>query len=386
MNNTEFYDRLGVSKDASQDEIKKAYRKMSKKYHPDINKEPGAEEKYKEVQEAYETLGDEQKRAAYDQYGAAGANGGFGGGTGGFDGFNGGAGFGGFEDIFSSFFGGGGATRNPNAPRQGDDLQYRVDLTFEEAVFGVEKEVSYNREATCETCSGTGAKPGTSPVTCSRCHGQGVINVDTQTPLGMMRRQVTCDVCHGTGKEIKDPCPTCHGSGHEKKSHKVSVKIPAGVETGQQIRLQGQGEAGFNGGPYGDLFVIIKVLPSKEFERDGSTIYYSMNISFVQAALGDTVEVPTVHGKVELTIPAGTQTGKTFRLRGKGAPKLRGGGQGDQHVTVNIVTPTKLNPAQVAALKDFAKAGGDKPVTLKKKGLFDKAKDFFRRGDRKSVV
>ena len=373
MNNTEFYDRLGVSKDASQDEIKKAYRKMSKKYHPDINKEPGAEEKYKEVQEAYETLGDEQKRAAYDQYGAAGANGGFGGGTGGFDG----AGFGGFEDIFSSFFGGGGATRNPNAPRQGDDLQYRVDLTFEEAVFGVEKEVSYNREATCETCSGTGAKPGTSPVTCSRCHGQGVINVDTQTPLGMMRRQVTCDVCHGTGKEIKDPCPTCHGSGHEKKSHKVSVKIPAGVETGQQIRLQGQGEAGFNGGPYGDLFVIIKVLPSKEFERDGSTIYYSMNISFVQAALGDTVEVPTVHGKVELTIPAGTQTGKTFRLRGKGAPKLRGGGQGDQHVTVNIVTPTKLNPAQVAALKDFAKAGGDKPVTLKKKGLFDKAKDFF---------
>ena len=377
MNNTEFYDRLGVSKDASQDEIKKAYRKMSKKYHPDINKEPGAEEKYKEVQEAYETLGDEQKRAAYDQYGAAGANGGFGGGTGGFDGFNGGAGFGGFEDIFSSFFGGGGATRNPNAPRQGDDLQYRVDLTFEEAVFGVEKEVSYNREATCETCSGTGAKPGTSPVTCSRCHGQGVINVDTQTPLGMMRRQVTCDVCHGTGKEIKDPCPTCHGSGHEKKSHKVSVKIPAGVETGQQIRLQGQGEAGFNGGPYGDLFVIIKVLPSKEFERDGSTIYYSMNISFVQAALGDTVEVPTVHGKVELTIPAGTQTGKTFRLRGKGAPKLRGGGQGDQHVTVNIVTPTKLNPAQVAALKDFAKAGGDKPVTLKKKGLFDKAKDFF---------
>lgn len=377
MNNTEFYDRLGVSKDASQDEIKKAYRKMSKKYHPDINKEPGAEEKYKEVQEAYETLGDEQKRAAYDQYGAAGANGGFGGGTGGFDGFNGGAGFGGFEDIFSSFFGGGGATRNPNAPRQGDDLQYRVDLTFEEAVFGVEKEVSYNREATCETCSGTGAKPGTSPVTCSRCHGQGVINVDTQTPLGMMRRQVTCDVCHGTGKEIKDPCPTCHGSGHEKKRHKVSVKIPAGVETGQQIRLQGQGEAGFNGGPYGDLFVIIKVLLSKEFERDGSTIYYSMNISFVQAALGDTVEVPTVHGKVELTIPAGTQTGKTFRLRGKGAPKLRGGGQGDQHVTVNIVTPTKLNPAQVAALKDFAKAGGDKPVTLKKKGLFDKAKDFF---------
>lgn len=377
MNNTEFYDRLGVSKDASQDEIKKAYRKMSKKYHPDINKEPGAEEKYKEVQEAYETLGDEQKRAAYDQYGAAGANGGFGGGAGGFGGFDGGAGFGGFEDIFSSFFGGGGGMRNPNAPRQGDDLQYRVNLSFEEAVFGVEKEVAYNRESTCSTCSGTGAKPGTSPVTCSRCHGSGVINVDTQTPLGMMRRQVTCDVCHGTGKEIKDPCHTCHGTGHEKKTHKVSVKIPAGVETGQQIRLQGQGEAGFNGGPYGDLFVIINVLPSKQFERNGSTIYYNMNISFVQAALGDTVEVPTVHGDVEMTIPAGTQTGKTFRLKGKGAPKLRGGGQGDQHVTVNIVTPTKLNDAQVEALKNFAAAGDDKVVNPKKKGFFNKMKDAF---------
>ena len=376
MNNTEFYDRLGVSKDASQAEIKKAYRKMSKKYHPDINKEPGAEKKYKEVQEAYETLGDEQKRAAYDQYGPAGANGGFGGGAGGFGGFDG-AGFGGFEDIFSSFFGGGGGMRNPNAPRQGDDLQYRVNLTFEEAVFGVEKEVVYNRESTCSTCHGSGAKPGTSPVTCSRCHGSGVINVDTQTPLGMMRRQVTCDVCHGTGKEIKEPCHTCHGTGHEKKTHKVSVKIPAGVETGQQIRLQGQGEAGFNGGPYGDLYVVVSVEASDKFEREGTTIFYNLNLNFVQAALGDTVEVPTVHGDVEMTIPAGTQTGKTFRLRGKGAPKLHGGGQGDQHVTVNIVTPTKLNDAQVEALKQFAQAGGDKVGNPKKKGFFDKVKDAF---------
>ena len=372
MNNTEYYDRLGVSKDASQDEIKRAYRKMSKKYHPDINKEPGAEEKYKEVQEAYETLSDDQKRAAYDQYGPDGANG-FGG-QGGFGGFDGGAGFGGFEDIFSSFFGGG-ATRNPNAPRQGDDLQYRVNLTFEEAVFGAEKEVHYNREATCKTCSGSGAKPGTSPVTCGRCHGQGIINVDTQTPLGMMRRQVTCDVCHGTGQEIKDPCPTCRGTGHEKQSHKVSVKIPAGVETGQQIRLAGQGEAGFNGGPYGDLFVIINVNPSDKFTRDGSTIYYTLNISFVQAALGDTVEVPTVHGNVEMTIPAGTQTGKTFRLKGKGAPRLRGGSQGDQHVTVKIVTPTKLNDAQKDALLAFAKASGDEKIAPQKKGFFDKVKD-----------
>ena len=372
MNNTEYYDRLGVSKDASQDEIKRAYRKMSKKYHPDINKEPGAEEKYKEVQEAYETLSDDQKRAAYDQYGPDGANG-FGG-QGGFGGFDGGAGFGGFEDIFSSFFGGG-ATRNPNAPRQGDDLQYRVNLSFEEAIFGAEKEVHYNREATCKTCSGSGAKPGTSPVTCGRCHGQGVINVDTQTPLGMMRRQVTCDVCHGTGQEIKEPCQTCHGTGHEKQSHKVSVKIPAGVETGQQIRLAGQGEAGFNGGPYGDLFVIINVNPSDKFTRDGSTMYYTLNISFVQAALGDTVEVPTVHGNVEMTIPAGTQTGKTFRLKGKGAPRLRGGSQGDQHVTVKIVTPTKLNDAQKEALLAFAKASGDEKIAPQKKGFFNKVKD-----------
>ena len=372
MNNTEYYDRLGVSKDASQDEIKRAYRKMSKKYHPDINKEPGAEEKYKEVQEAYETLSDDQKRAAYDQYGPDGANG-FGG-QGGFGGFDGGAGFGGFEDIFSSFFGGG-ATRNPNAPRQGDDLQYRVNLSFEEAIFGAEKEVHYNREATCKTCSGSGAKPGTSPVTCGRCHGQGVINVDTQTPLGMMRRQVTCDVCHGTGQEIKDPCQTCRGTGREKQSHTVSVKIPAGVETGQQIRLAGQGEAGFNGGPYGDLFVVINVNPSDKFTRDGSTIYYTLNISFVQAALGDTVEVPTVHGNVEMTIPAGTQTGKTFRLKGKGAPRLRGGSQGDQHVTVKIVTPTKLNDAQKEALLAFAKASGDEKIAPQKKGFFNKVKD-----------
>lgn len=374
MNNTEYYDRLGLSKDASQDEIKRAYRKLSKKYHPDINKESGAEEKYKEILEAYETLSDAQKRAAYDQYGPDGANG-FGG-QGSFGGFDGGAGFGGFEDIFSSFFGGG-ATRNPNAPRQGDDLQYRVNLSFEEAVFGAEKEIHYNREVTCKTCSGSGAKPGTSPVTCGRCHGHGVINVDTQTPLGMMRRQVTCDVCHGTGQEVKDPCQTCHGTGREKQSHTVSVKIPAGVETGQQIRLAGQGEAGFNGGPYGDLFVVINVNPSDKFTRDGSTIYYTLNISFVQAALGDTVEVPTVHGNVEMVIPAGTQTGKTFRLKGKGAPRLRGGSQGDQLVTVKIVTPTKLNDAQKEALLAFAKASGDEKVAPQKKGFFNKVKDVL---------
>ena len=332
MNNTEFYDRLGVSKNASADEIKKAYRKLSKKYHPDINKEPGAEEKYKEVQEAYETLSDDQKRAAYDQYGAAGANGGFGGadGFGGFDGAGGSVGLKISSQVSS-------AEVVLHAIQmllvKGMYLQYRVNLTFEEAIFGAEKEVKYNREASCRTCNGSGAKPGTSPVTCGRCHGAGVINVDTQTPLGMMRRQVTCDVCHGRGKEIKDPCTTCHGTGHEKQAHSVHVKIPAGVETGQQIRLAGQGEAGFNGGPYGDLYVVVSVEASDKFEREGTTIFYNLNLNFVQAALGDTVDIPTVHGDVELVIPEGTQTGKKFRLRGKGAPSF---------VVVQLVTNTLL--------------------------------------------
>ena len=375
MNNTEFYDRLGVSKNASQDEIKKAYRKLSKKYHPDINKDPGAEDKYKEVQEAYETLSDEQKRAAYDQYGAAGANDGFGG-AGGFGGFDGAGGFGGFEDIFSSFFGGGGASRNPNAPRQGDDLQYRVHLTFEEAIFGTEKEVKYNREASCRTCNGSGAKPGTSPVTCGRCHGSGVINVERATPFGRMMSQTTCDVCGGTGQEIKEKCETCHGHKHVEETHKVKVKVPAGVENGNQMPLRGQGEAGENGGPYGDLYVIFRVGKSDTFEREGADIFYELPINFAQAALGDEVDVPTVHGKVKLKVPAGTQSGTVLRLRGKGAPRLRGNGMGDQHVTVRVVTPKHLTDKQREAMQIFAKEAG---THVEAEGnFFDKMKDAFK--------
>ncbi|GAX48008.1 molecular chaperone DnaJ [Pseudolactococcus reticulitermitis] len=379
MDNTEYYDRLGVSKSASQDEIKKAYRKLSKQYHPDINKEAGAEDKYKEIQEAYDTLGDEQKRAAYDQYGAAGANGGFGGGGfGGFDGFSSG-GFGGFDDIFSSFFGGGGgAQSNPTAPRQGQDLQYRMKLKFEEAIFGVEKEIKYNREQACHTCHGNGAKPGTQPVTCAKCGGRGQVQVARDTPLGRVMTTATCDVCHGTGKEIKEKCPTCHGAGHEKQEHKVKVKVPAGVETGQQMRMQGGGDAGVNQGPYGDLYVVFDVAASDKFERDGSEIFYEMPLEFVQAALGDEVEIPTVHGNVKLKIPAGTQTGQNFRLRGKGAPKLRGTGNGDQHVIVNIVTPKKLNDAQKEALAAFAKASGQSVSAQKSEGFFDKLKKEFK--------
>lgn len=377
----DYYEVLGLQKGASDDEIKKAYRKLSKKYHPDINKEADAETKFKEVSEAYEILSDPQKRAAYDQYGHAGTDPNYGGGAGGFGGFNGGfssaGGFGGFEDIFESFFGGGGRTVNPNAPRQGEDLQYSINLTFEEAIFGVEKNIQYKRDETCHTCSGNGAKPGTQPETCHKCHGSGTINVERQTPLGRVMSRQTCDVCHGTGKEIKDVCETCHGTGHEKKTHSVKVNVPAGVESGQQMRLAGQGEAGTNGGPYGDLYVIFYVEESDIFDRDGAEIYYELPLNFVQAALGDEVNVPTVHGEVKLKIPAGTQTGTKFRLRGKGAPRLRGNGNGDQQVTVKLITPRNLNESQKEALRKFAEVSGHQTTEQQPEGFFDKMKDAF---------
>ncbi|KRN95193.1 DnaJ-like molecular chaperone [Pediococcus stilesii] len=369
--NKDLYGILGVSKDASDDEIKKAYRKLSKKYHPDLNKAPDAEQKFKDVTEAYETLSDPQKRAQYDQFGSTDPNagfggGGFGGGQGGFD-FGGG----GFEDIFSSMFGGG-QRQAASQPRQGEDLQYQMSLKFEEAIFGKKSTIKYSREALCKTCGGSGAKPGTSPVTCHKCHGTGSIQVTQNTPLGRMVRQQICDVCNGTGKEIKEKCETCGGSGHTTQEHEVKVSVPAGVEDGQQMRLQGQGEAGFNGGPYGDLYIIFQVQPSDIYEREGSEIYYNQPISFVQAALGDEIEVPTVHGNVKLKVPAGTQTGTNFRLKGKGAPRLRGNGNGDEHVNVKVAVPKKLNGEQKEALKKFAKASGEKPTGNGKSGFFDK--------------
>ncbi|MDR2833719.1 MAG: molecular chaperone DnaJ [Streptococcaceae bacterium] len=364
----DYYEVLGLSKGASDDQIKKAYRKLSKQYHPDINKEAGAEDKFKEVSEAYEILSDPQKKAAYNQYGHAGTDPSYGYGQGGrfggFSGFGGGgsAGFD-FDDILGSFFGGGGgfgsqSRVNPNAPRQGNDLSYRVNLEFEEAIFGTEKEVEYAREDNCGTCHGTGAKPGTSPVTCSKCHGQGRINVERQTPLGRMVTQQVCDVCHGSGNEIKDKCVTCHGDGHVSQTHKIKVNVPAGVDDGQQMRLTGSGEAGRNGGPYGDLYVVFSVKPSEKFQRDGADIYFEMPINFAQAALGDEIDIPTVHGDVKLKVPAGTQTGTKFRLRGKGAPRLRGNGVGDQTVITKVVTPQSMNHEQKEALRAFAKATG----------------------------
>ncbi|MFD1471193.1 molecular chaperone DnaJ [Companilactobacillus mishanensis] len=373
------YDVLGVDKDASQDDIKHAFRSLSKKYHPDINKAPDAEAKFKEINDAYETLKDPQKRAQYDQFGSAGMDGAGGQGFGGFGGAGaGGQGFGGFEDIFSQFFGGGGAQRqNPNAPRQGSDLQYRMDLTFEEGVFGKETNISYNRDEKCATCGGNGAKPGTEPITCNKCHGTGYMEVDRQTPLGRMRTRVVCDVCGGTGKEIKEKCETCHGKGKVNEKHTLKVTVPAGVEDGQQMRLDGQGEVGDNGGPYGDLYIVFRVKASREFTRDGSTIYTSVNISFPQAALGDEIDVNTVHGPVKLTVPSGTQTGTSFRLRGKGAPVLNSKSIGDEKVTVNIVTPRKLSGDQKEALKKFSEAGGNK-IREKDSNFFNKVKDAFK--------
>lgn len=377
MAKKDYYEVLGVSKSATDDEIKKAYRKLSKKYHPDINKEPDADEKFKEIAEAYEVLSDANKRSAYDQYGHASTDPNFGAG-GGFGGGFGGGGFGGFDDIFDSFFGGGRSRYKPNAPRQGDDLQYPIDLEFEEAIFGKETTIRYNREEECETCDGSGAKPGTEPVTCSKCHGTGSIEVEMNTPLGRVMTRKTCDVCNGTGQEIKEKCPTCQGSGKVKEQHSVKVTVPAGVEDGNQMRLNGQGEAGINGGPYGDLYVVFQVKPSKTFRRDGSEIYYELPINFVQAALGDEVEVPTVHGKVNLKIPSGTQTGTNFRLRGKGAPKLRGTGNGDQHVKVLLKTPKELSAKQTDLLRQLAEESNISVTEQGEHSFFNKVKGAFK--------
>ncbi|MEZ0119760.1 UNVERIFIED_ORG: molecular chaperone DnaJ [Heyndrickxia coagulans] len=376
MSKRDYYEVLGVAKDASKDEIKKAYRKLSKKYHPDINKAPDAAEKFKEIQEAYEVLSDDQKRAQYDQFGHAGPNQGFGGGNGfggfsssDFDSF-------GFEDIFSTFFGGG-RRNDPNAPRQGADLQYTMTLEFEEAVFGKETDIRIPREETCDTCHGTGAKPGTHPKECPHCHGTGQLNTEQSTPFGRIVNRRVCHYCGGTGKIITDKCKTCGGTGRVKKRRKIHVKIPAGIDDGQQLRVAGQGEPGINGGPAGDLYIIFHVRPHELFERDGDDIYCEIPIAFTQAALGDEIEVPTLHGKVKLKIPAGTQSGTKFRLRGKGVPNVHGHGTGDQHVITRIVTPTKLTDRQKQLLREFAEVSGEVPDE-QSSNFFDKMKRAFK--------
>ncbi|MCM3002542.1 molecular chaperone DnaJ [Priestia koreensis] len=373
MSKRDYYEVLGISKGASKDEIKKSYRKLSKKYHPDINKEADAADKFKEIKEAYEVLGDDQKRAHYDQFGHTDPNQGFGGFGGGGD-FGGGFGF---EDIFSSIFGGG-RRRDPNAPRQGADLQYTMTLSFEEAVFGKDTTIEIPREETCDTCSGTGAKPGTKVDTCSHCHGSGQLNVEQSTPFGRIVNRRVCHHCNGTGKIIRDKCKTCHGDGKVTKTTKINVKIPAGVDDGQQLRVSGQGEPGVNGGPQGDLYVVFQVRSHEFFERNGDDIYCEMPLTFAQAALGDEIEVPTLHGKVKLKIPAGTQTGTKFRLKGKGVANVRGYGQGDQHIQVRVITPAKLSDKQKQLLRDFADLSGQGAPDEQHDSFFAKVRRAFK--------
>ncbi|SEO32237.1 molecular chaperone DnaJ [Amphibacillus marinus] len=372
MSKRDYYDVLGVGKNAPKEEIKKAYRKLARKYHPDVNKDTDAPDKFKEAKEAYEVLSSEQKRAQYDQFGHAGPQSqGFGGGFGGED-------FGGFGDIFDMFFGGGGGRRDPNAPKQGNDLQYTMVLEFEEAIFGKETDIFIPKEETCDTCSGSGAKPGTKPETCKHCQGTGQMNIEQNTPFGRVVNKRVCHHCSGTGKEIKEKCTTCSGKGTLKKRKKIHINIPAGIDDGQQIRVAGQGEPGANGGPAGDLYVVVQVKSHEFYQREGDHIYCDMPVTFTQAALGDEIEIPTVHGKVKLKVPAGTQTGKTFRLRGKGAPNVRGYGQGDQHVKIRVITPTSLTTKQKELLREFNDLSGNEAADEQEESFFSKVKRAFK--------
>ena len=378
----DYYEVLGVSKGASDDEIKKAYRKLAKKYHPDMN--PGdkeAEAKFKEVNEAYSILSDSEKRARYDQFGHAGVDPNYGaGGPGG--------GFGGFDmgdidlgDIFGSFFGGGfggfggSSSGRRNGPQKGESLRASLTITFEEAAFGCEKEINLNRTEECEACHGSGAEPGTTAETCPDCRGTGVVRVQQRTGGFAFSSTAPCSRCRGTGKIIHTPCKACGGSGSVKKTKRVTVSIPAGIDDGQAISLRGQGNAGKNGGPAGDLIVAVHVKPHPQFHRDGTTVLYEQPVTFYQAVMGAELEIPTIDGKVKYNLPAGTQTGTTFRLRGKGIPELRGRGRGDQYVTVRVQVPTSLNGEQKEALRAFAEAmGEDVPEESGLKGFFDKHK------------
>lgn len=378
----DYYEVLGVSKGASDDEIKKAYRKLAKKYHPDMN--PGdkeAEAKFKEVNEAYSVLSDKEKRARYDQFGHAGVDPNYGaGGPGG--------GFGGFDmgdidlgDIFGSFFGGGfggfggGGGQRRNGPQKGESLRANLTITFEEAAFGCEKEINLNRTEECDACHGSGCEPGTTAETCPDCRGTGVVRVQQRTGGFAFSSTAPCSRCRGTGKIIHSPCKACGGSGSVKKSKRITVTIPAGIDDGQAISLRGQGNAGKNGGPAGDLIVGVRVKPHPQFKRDGTTVLYEQPVSFFQAAMGAELEIPTIDGKVKYTLPAGTQPGTTFRLRGKGIPELRGRGRGDQYVTVRVQVPTSLNSEQKEALREFAQTmGEDLPEESGLKGFFDKRK------------
>ena len=369
----DYYEVLGVSKGASEDEIKKAYKKLARKYHPDMN--PGdkeAEEKFKEVNEANEVLSDPEKKARYDQFGFAGVDPSYGAGAGGGAYGAGGFDFGDLGDIFGSFFGGGfGGQQRRNGPQRGESIRASVSVSFTEAAFGCEKEITVERSEQCPTCKGNGCAAGTTPEVCPTCHGTGNVQVRRQTPMGVFASTSPCSKCGGTGKIIHQPCPDCHGQGRVRKRRAIKVNIPAGIDDGQTISLRGQGHAGKNGGPNGDLLITIMVQPHEIFRREGTSVFCEAPITFAQAVLGGTLEIPTIDGKVKYDIPEGTQTGSVFRLRGKGIPSLNGRGRGDQYVTVNIETPKNLNKEQKEALKKFSDLLGE--------GNYEKRKSFFKK-------
>jgi len=381
----DYYEVLGVEKGASEDEIKKAYRKLAKANHPDLH--PGdkeCEERFKEINEAYEVLSDPDKRAKYDQFGHAAfdpsAGGPGGAGFGGFGGFGDIFG-GGFGDIFGDIFGGGfgGGQTQRSGPRRGENLRVRLNITFEEAAFGCEKEINLNRTEECDACHGSGCESGTTAEICPDCRGTGTVRIQRGAGGFAFTSTAPCSKCRGTGKIIHSPCKACGGAGSVRKQKRIAVTIPAGIDDGQAVSLRGQGNAGKNGGPAGDLIVGVHIQPHPQFQRDGTTVLYEQPISFYQAAMGAELEIPTIDGKVKYNLPAGTQTGTTFRLRGKGIPELRGRGRGDQYVTVRVAVPTGLNGEQKEALRAFAAAMGEIPAQEEEEGL----KGFFDKRKRK---
>ena len=375
----DYYEVLGVSKNATPDEIKKAYRQMAKKYHPDLNPDDkeAAAAKFKEANEAYEILSDADKKEKYDRFGFAGVDPSYGAGQGG--GFGGFGGFGdGMEfdlgDIFGSFFGGfgGGSGRsNPNAPRRGSDVQTHIYLTFEEAAKGCTKTIEYQKIELCDECNGSGAAKGSSPQTCPECNGRGQINVQQRTPFGTISTSKTCPHCNGKGMYITNPCTRCKGAGRIRKTHKKDINIPAGIDDGQIFTVRGEGNSGQNGGPAGDLKVSVTVKPHKIYERDGYNVWYNMTVSYTQAVLGDTLRVPTLDGFVEYELPAGTQPGAVFKLKNRGIPYVNSTRRGDQLVKIIVDVPKNLNATQKEALLKFNEVMGNNPVQPEeKKGFF----------------
>jgi len=370
MTQRDYYEVLGVPQNATPDDLKSAFRRLARQYHPDVNREPDAEERFKEINEAYAMLSDDQKRSAYDRFGHAGVRG-----AGGSPDFS--VNFD-FSDIFGDLFGFGGfgrtSTQSRNAPRRGGDLQYRLDLSFEEAVFGVEKEIEITRDETCATCSGSGAEPGTSPVRCTTCDGSGEVRQMRQTILGSMVQVSTCSTCRGQGETVSTPCHTCQGQGQQRKTRKKVVSVPAGVDSGTQIRLGGEGQPGTNGGPNGNLYIALQVKSHKFFRRRDFDILLDLNINIAQATLGAEVEIPTVDGPTKLGIPSGTQPGKVLYLRGQGVPKLRGSGRGDQLVIINVEIPTRLKSEQRELIEQLAESLGSE-VRPKERGFMDWLKE-----------